>query len=70
LPPIAILQAPGEDVIERGSGDDSELAALRHGAREPPTGDAGSYATLDNLRTTTHKIELFQGCAFLNVRVL
>lgn len=45
---IAVLQSPGQDLIQSRTGNDSELAELGYCARESPTGYTCSHATLDD----------------------
>ena len=46
---IAVLQPSGEDLIERRSGYNTKLAEYGDSLREPPIGNTGPHAALNNL---------------------
>ncbi len=46
---VAVLQSSGEDLIERRSGYNAQLAECRDSPRQPPIGNAGPHAALNNL---------------------
>ena len=50
---IAVLQPSGEDLIERRSGYNAKLAECRDSPRQPPIGNAGPHAALNNLGMST-----------------
>ncbi len=45
---IAILQASGEQVIERCARNYSQLTESRYRLRQPPTGYAGAHSALND----------------------
>ena len=51
---VAILETADEDLIESGAGDDAELAEAGDGLSEPPAGDAGAHASLNDERVLEH----------------
>src|SRR5208282_5669214 len=55
---IAVLQAPGQDLIQGGTGNDSELAELGDGPRQPPTRYPNAHAALNDGRMLTHKASI------------
>jgi len=61
---IAILQAPGQDSIQRRSRNHSKLAQSGNRARQPPTGDTRAHATLNDRRIIAHS-SLFHGWMIL-----
>jgi hypothetical protein len=48
------LQPAREDLIERGSGDDSQLTEFGYRARQTPRGDARAHSALDDRRELIH----------------
>jgi hypothetical protein len=53
---VAILEAPGKNVVERRAGDDPQVAQARDGLREPPIRDGDTHAALDDLRKIRHAL--------------
>ena len=51
---IAILKPPRQNLIERRSGDNSELPEFRHGVSQAPGRDARAHAALDDRREVGH----------------
>ena len=51
---IAVGEAAYEDLVEGGSGDDSELSGAGDGLRQAPVGDSDSHASLDDSGELDH----------------
>ena len=51
---IAVLQPPGEDLIQGRSRNHSQMAESGDGLRQPPIGNARSHAALDDRGMSAH----------------
>jgi len=64
---IAVLQPPGEDLVQRRTGNHTELPEPRHRPRQPPIRYSGSHAALNDNRMNVEQIRLFHDIVVRNV---
>jgi hypothetical protein len=52
---VTVGKTADEDMVERGAGDDAELASQGNGLGQPPVGDTDAHAALDNRGDFEHR---------------
>ena len=58
---VTVLEPAGEHLLERGAGDDAEVAEAGDGLRQPPAGDGHTHPALDDSRGSVHAIPSSHG---------